>query len=64
MKTMRKLATHGSDPLTSGAAVIGISVGLIGGARWQSADDWQPLLACVVIAARHERIRHRCKVRC
>jgi len=42
---------HRSDALTSGAAFIGISVALIGGERWQSADDWAALFACAVIAA-------------
>jgi cation diffusion facilitator family transporter len=41
---------HRSDALTSGAAFIGISVALIGGERWQSADDWAALFACAVIA--------------
>src|SRR5436309_14679699 len=31
---------HRSDALTSAAAFIGISLALIGGKRWQSADDW------------------------
>jgi cation diffusion facilitator family transporter len=42
---------HRSDALTSAAAFIGISVALIGGERWQSADDWAALFACAVIAA-------------
>ena len=42
---------HRSDALTSSAAFIGISVALIGGERWQSADDWAALFACAVIAA-------------
>src|SRR5213596_1324016 len=42
---------HRSDALTSAAAFIGISVALIGGKRWQSADDWAALFACAVIAA-------------
>ena len=42
---------HRSDALTSTAAFIGISVALIGGERWQSADDWAALFACAVIAA-------------
>src|SRR5881227_2348711 len=39
---------HRSDALTSAAAFIGISVALIGGKRWQSADDWAALFACAV----------------
>src|ERR1043166_8316450 len=42
---------HRSDALTSAAAFIGISVALVGGERWQSADDWAALFACTVIAA-------------
>jgi cation diffusion facilitator family transporter len=42
---------HRSDALTSAAAFIGISVALIGGERWQSADDWAALFACAVIGA-------------
>jgi cation diffusion facilitator family transporter len=42
---------HRSDALTSAAAFIGISLALIGGERWRSADDWAALFACAVIAA-------------
>jgi len=41
---------HRSDALTSLAAFIGISVALIGGQAYASADDWAALLACGVIA--------------
>jgi len=47
---------HRSDALTSAAAFIGISVALIGGEGWQSADDWAALFACAVIAANGYRI--------
>src|ERR1041385_1910355 len=47
---------HRSDALTSAAAFIGISVALIGGERWQSADDWAALFACAVIAANGGRL--------
>ena len=47
---------HRSDALTSGAAFMGISVALIGGERWQSADDWAALFACAVIAANGVRL--------
>ena len=47
---------HRSDALTSAAAFIGISVALIGGSRWQSADDWAALFACAVIAANGIRL--------
>ena len=40
---------HRSDAVTSAAAFIGISVALIGGPGWESADDWAALLASVVI---------------
>src|SRR5262252_5478434 len=47
---------HRSDALTSAAAFIGISVALIGGKRWQSADDWAAIFACGVIAANGVRL--------
>jgi cation diffusion facilitator family transporter len=47
---------HRSDALTSAAAFVGISVALIGGNRWQSADDWAALFACAVIAANGVRL--------
>ena len=47
---------HRSDALTSAAAFIGISTALIGGERWQSADDWAALFACAVIAANGVRL--------
>ena len=47
---------HRSDALTSTAAFIGISVALIGGEGWQSADDWAALFACAVIGANGVRL--------
>ena len=47
---------HRSDALTSAAAFIGISVALIGGEPWQSADDWAALFACAVIATNGVRL--------
>src|ERR1043165_2580113 len=47
---------HRSDALTSAAAFIGISIALIGGQRWQSADDWAALFACAVIGANGIRL--------
>jgi cation diffusion facilitator family transporter len=47
---------HRSDALTSAAAFIGISVALIGGERWRSADDWAALFACGVIASNGVRL--------
>ncbi|MGH8048716.1 MAG: cation diffusion facilitator family transporter [Chthoniobacterales bacterium] len=40
---------HRSDALTSVAAFAGISVALIGGGAWRSADDWAALFSCVII---------------
>jgi cation diffusion facilitator family transporter len=36
---------HLSDAVTSAAAFIGISIALVGGPGWASADDWAALLA-------------------
>lgn len=47
---------HRSDALTSAAAFIGISVALIGGKGWESADDWAALFACGVIGANGVRL--------
>jgi len=49
---------HRTDALTSIAAFIGISVALIGGSRWQSADAWAALFACMLIAANGWRLFH------
>ena len=40
---------HRSDALTSLAAFIGISVALMAGEGFESADDWAALVACAVI---------------
>jgi len=40
---------HLSDAVTSTAAFIGISIALVGGPGWESADDWAALLAAGVI---------------
>jgi cation diffusion facilitator family transporter len=40
---------HRTDAITSIAAFIGISIALIGGPRWQSADAWAALFACALI---------------
>src|SRR5436305_3269478 len=47
---------HRIDAMTSAAAFIGISLALIGGEAWQSADDWAALVACVLIAANGVRL--------
>lgn len=41
---------HRSDAITSIAAFIGISVALLGGPGWESADDWAALFAAGIIA--------------
>lgn len=41
---------HMSDAVTSAAAFVGISIALLGGPGWESADDWAALLASGVIA--------------
>jgi cation diffusion facilitator family transporter len=47
---------HRSDALTSVAAFIGISIGLVGGPGYEPADDYAALVACVVIAASGVRL--------
>jgi cation diffusion facilitator family transporter len=47
---------HRSDALTSAAAFVGISLALIGGERWRSADDWAAIFACAVIGANGIRL--------
>jgi cation diffusion facilitator family transporter len=41
---------HRSDGLTSLAAFVGISVALLAGEGYESADDWAALFACAIIA--------------
>ena len=40
---------HRSDALTSVAAFIGISMAVLMGKGWESADDWAALVACGII---------------
>ena len=47
---------HRSDAITSLAAFIGISVAIVGGEGWESADDWAALFASVVIAWNGQRL--------
>ena len=47
---------HRSDALTSAAAFIGISIALIGGRGWESADDWAALFACLIIGYNGARL--------
>jgi len=41
---------HRSDALTSLAAFVGITIALVGGRGYESADDWAALFACGIIA--------------
>jgi cation diffusion facilitator family transporter len=47
---------HRTDAITSVAAFIGISVALVGGEPWQSADDWAALFACALIGSNGYRL--------
>ena len=47
---------HRSDALTSLAAFVGISIALLGGDGWESADDWAALFACGLIAVNGVRL--------
>ncbi len=47
---------HRSDAITSAAAFIGISVALIGGIGYESADDWAALFASSIIVFNAYRI--------
>lgn len=47
---------HRSDALTSACAFVGITVGLIMGKGYESADDWATLAACLIIAYNGYRI--------
>jgi cation diffusion facilitator family transporter len=58
MRTARRIGSsamqadayhHRSDALTSVAAFLGISIALIGGPHWRSADDWAALFSCALI---------------
>lgn len=40
---------HRSDALTSFAALVGITIGLVGGPGYEPADDWAALVACLII---------------
>src|SRR5205807_10219109 len=40
---------HRADVLTSIAAFVGISIALIGGEKWRSADNWAAIFVCFVI---------------
>jgi cation diffusion facilitator family transporter len=40
---------HRSDVITSLAAFFGISIALVGGSKWQGADNWAALFSCAII---------------
>lgn len=40
---------HLSDAITSAAAFVGISIAVVGGPGWESADDWAALFASTII---------------
>ena len=41
---------HRADVITSVAAFIGISIALIGGEKWRTADNWAAIFVCLIIA--------------
>jgi cation diffusion facilitator family transporter len=47
---------HRSDAITSAAAFLGISIALIGGRGWESADDWAAIAAAGIIFFNAARI--------
>jgi cation diffusion facilitator family transporter len=47
---------HRADAITSVAAMLGISIALLGGERWQRADAYAALFACAVIATTGARL--------
>jgi cation diffusion facilitator family transporter len=49
---------HRSDAITSAGAFIGISIALIGGEGWASADDWAALFTCTLIGYNGWRLLH------
>ena len=40
---------HRADVLSSIAAFVGISIALLGGGKWRSADNWAAIFVCFVI---------------
>ena len=47
---------HRADAIISMAAALGISIALVGGEKWQRADDYAALFACAVIATTGARL--------
>jgi cation diffusion facilitator family transporter len=41
---------HRTDAITSAAALVGITVALVGGGKYRAADNWAALFACGIIA--------------
>ena len=41
---------HRTDAITSAAALVGITIALVGGQGFQKADNWAALFACGIIA--------------
>lgn len=50
---------HWADAMTSVAAFIGISIGVIGGKGYETADDWAALIAAAIIASNGVSILNR-----
>jgi cation diffusion facilitator family transporter len=49
---------HRSDAITSGLAFIGISIALLGGPGYETADDWAALVAaCIIIFNAWRQVR-------
>lgn len=47
---------HRSDAITSVATLIGVTIAVVGGKAWASADGWAALVACVFIGWNAGRI--------
>jgi len=47
---------HRSDAITSATAFVGISIALIGGSGYESADDWAALVASAIITYNASRL--------
>ncbi len=49
---------HRSDAITSGLAFVGISIALLGGPGYESADDWAALVAaCIILYNAYGQVR-------
>jgi cation diffusion facilitator family transporter len=47
---------HRSDAITSAAAALGISIALVGGEGYESADDWAAIFAAIIIGINGVRL--------